>query len=74
MGPLLDARAGTFGSTSSRAYEGASDLNSNSVGLVTRFNEASLVSVPEPGTLALFGVSLIGLAALRRRRKATAAA
>jgi hypothetical protein len=34
--------------------------------------EALVAAVPEPGTLALFGVSLIGLAALRRRRGATA--
>jgi hypothetical protein len=32
-----------------------------------------VAAVPEPGTLALFGVSLLGLAALRRRRKASSA-
>jgi hypothetical protein len=34
----------------------------------------SVAAVPEPSTFALFGVSLLGLAALRRRRKATAPA
>jgi hypothetical protein len=30
---------------------------------------AAVAAVPEPGTLALFGISLLGLAAFRRRRK-----
>lgn len=32
--------------------------------------DLSPVSVPEPGTLALFGLGLVGLAAMRRRRAA----
>jgi PEP-CTERM motif len=36
---------------------------------VVGYNFVGQVSVPEPGTLALLGTSLLGLAALRRRRQ-----
>ncbi len=60
--------ADTSGSVTSRAYCITNvGCFADSVGLVTKFN-----SVPEPMTLGLFGTGLIGLAAVRRRRKAKA--
>jgi hypothetical protein len=49
-------------------------LNSGNNGLdMYGLDNVFAATVPEPGTLGLFGVSLLGLGALRRRRKATAA-
>jgi hypothetical protein len=45
-----------------------SGFGRNIVGSGASFSRA--VSVPEPGTLALFGVGLAGLGLTRRRRKA----
>ena len=45
------------------------------VGSSTQFafeaDDAAFGNVPEPGTLTLFGLGLIGLGLLRRRRAAT---
>ena len=42
---------------------------SDSVGLVTAFDIGG-TKVPEPATLALFGIALAGFAAVRRRKSA----
>jgi hypothetical protein len=38
-------------------------------GIQTNFDNAELVSTPEPATYALMGLSLLGIATLRRRRR-----
>jgi hypothetical protein len=51
------------------ACTGACELNDFAVGTLSSINR-SLTPTPEPGTLALLGTSLLGFAALRRRRRA----
>jgi hypothetical protein len=63
--------AGIFDDNSSgRAYSADSGgRDTRSYGLLTGFNEGHANAVPEPATLPLVGLSLLGAAVARRRRR-----
>jgi hypothetical protein len=44
------------------------DIN-DTIGLVNRFTTSPAAAVPEPGTLALTGLGMLGLGVWLRRRK-----
>jgi hypothetical protein len=61
-GQLVSAGAGNSNPIASNSH--AARFNSNAAGT----KQSVLASIPEPGTLCLFGTGLLGLAGLMRRR------
>jgi hypothetical protein len=66
-GALVDA-SGQVGATTQITVNTGTNLFSGSAGLSSGNTNLSLVAVPEPGTLSLFGTGLIGLVGTMRRK------
>jgi uncharacterized membrane protein len=71
LGWVITGGTGVFeGDTGYAALTGTITLTSPTTGVSSGTYAGALTAVPEPATFAILGAGIIGLAAMRRRRKA----
>ena len=72
VGPLnaSNPAMGFGGFYSDTAFTSLTILDSSDSVMIDNFAFGTAAAVPEPGTLALLGIGLLGMGAARRRKKA----